>query len=117
VRIAQLADFDRLYIYQVADGDPEIGHFHHESAFQWWAVDDAGVRECDYPDCKSGWTDAPEKVRGSFYRWPHISFLHRESVVGFGESFGPLLLNRKVGQLVQSGAGVEIVDVRVVYRG
>jgi hypothetical protein len=115
VRITDLAEFDRLYIYQVADGDIESGNFEHENFLQWWEVDDLGIRECGRPDCKLGWRDAPEKLRGSFYRWPHISFLHRGDAVGFGECYGPELLNRKVGQVLLVATGVAIADVRVVY--
>jgi hypothetical protein len=116
VRVADLAAFDALYIYQVADGDLERGQFDHWSTFQWWAVTDAGVLECRRPDQLLGWRDAPEKVRGSFYRWPRISFLHVGERVGFGECFGPALLNRKTGQLVAGHGGVEIAGVQVVWR-
>jgi hypothetical protein len=115
VQVSDPAQFDRLYLYQVAEGTIEDGIFDHGSTFQWWEVDDAGMRECNRPDCKLGWVDAPEKVRGSFYRWPHISFLHCGSMVGFGETYGTHLVNRKVGHLVTSDGGMEIVDVRVVW--
>ena len=116
MRPPDLARFDRLYIYQVAEGDLEGGHFQHGSVFQWWEVDEGGMRECSQPPCLSGWVDAPEKVRGSFYRWPHISFLLSAQRLGFGECYGPELLNRKVARVVESPAGVDIVDVRIVYR-
>jgi hypothetical protein len=116
VRPPDLADFDRLYVYQVAKGDLEGGHFYHDTTLQWWAVDDEGVQECGLPNEILGWVDAPEKLRGSYYRFPHISFLHREPMVGFGECFGPRLLNRKVGRLVWSEPSVEVADVRVVFR-
>lgn len=112
VRPGDLAAFDKLYIYQLEEGDLERGNFMHETIFQWWEVDDAGIRECDVPQTKwSGWIDAPEKLRGSFYRWPHISFIHRGDRVGFGETFGPDLHNRKVGRIIDSG---EIVEVKIV---
>src|SRR5262249_40369371 len=114
-RVADLPEFDRLYIYQVADGDTERGGIYHETTIQWWEVDDAGVRECGWPKHKFGWVDAPDKLRGSFYRWPHISFLLGGSRVGFGECYGPDLLNRKVGRLVETSTGVEILDVRLVW--
>ena len=117
VHVPDLAVFDALYVYQVAEGDLEAGNFQHWSTFQWWEVTDGGVRECGRPDHLMGWTDAPEKVRGAFYRWPHISFLHAGDRVGFGERYGPTLLNRKVGQVVQLVGGVEIAEVRIVYRG
>lgn len=117
VRVTDAAAFDALYVYQVADGDVERGQFDHWSTFQWWETTDAGVQECGRPEQLVGWRDAPEKVLGSFYRWPHISFLRIGERVGFGECFGPEMLNRKVGQLVQVAGGVEITDVRVVYRG
>ena len=97
VCLHDLASFDALYVYQVAEGDLEGGCFMHDSTFQWWEVTDAGVRECGRPDhAVLGWVDAPERVRGRFYRWPHISFLHRGERLGFGECFGPALLNRTV---------------------
>jgi hypothetical protein len=117
VRVDDLAAFDALYIYQLAEGSLESGHFQHDSTFQWWEVTDTGVRECGRPDhAVLGWRDAPERVRGSFYRWPHISFLHEGERVGFGECFGPNLLNRKVARVIGLASGVELVDVRVVYR-
>lgn len=117
VRVADLAAFDALYIYQVAEGDLERGHFQHGSTIQWWEVTDAGVGECDRPDQLLGWRDAPERVRGSFYRWPHISFLHVGERVAFGECFGPALLNRKIGRLTPVEGRGEITEVRVVYCG
>jgi hypothetical protein len=117
VRVVDMPAFAALYIYQVADGDLERGAFDHGSTFQWWEATDAGLRECARPEHWLGWRDAPEKVRGSFYRWPHISFLHVGTRVGFGECFGPALINRKVGQLVAAASGVEITDVRVVWHG
>ncbi|QEG29636.1 hypothetical protein GobsT_44360 [Gemmata obscuriglobus] len=117
VRVADLAAFDALYIYQVADGDLERGQFDHGSTFQWWEVTDAGVRECGRPGQLLGWRDAPEKVRGSFYRWPYVSFLHCGERVGFGECFGPALLNRKAGQLAAGPGGIELAGVQVVWRG
>ncbi len=116
VRVNDSAAFDTLYVYQVAEGDLERGQFDHSSTFQWWEVSDAGVKECNRPDQCLGWVDAPEKLRGSFYRWPHISFLHFGERVGFGERFGPGLLNRKVARVVETPNGVELADVRVVYR-
>jgi hypothetical protein len=115
VRVPDLAGFDKLYIYQVKEGDLEGGHFVHETTFQWWDVDDEGLRECGWPNQLSGWVDAPEKLRGSYYRWPHISFLHRGERVGFGDCFGPRLLNRKVGRVVDAEGGVAIVEMRVVW--
>jgi hypothetical protein len=115
VHVTDPALFDALYVYQVAEGDLERGQFQHGTTFQWWEVTDAGVKECR-PDHKLGWRDAPEKLRGSFYRWPHISFLHIGDQVGFGECYGPAMLNRKVASVVPVATGVELVDVRIVYR-
>ena len=115
MRVQELAGFDKLYIYQVEAGDLESGQFLHSTAIQWWEVDDAGLRGCGWPNHLSGWVDAPEKLRDSFYRWPHISFLQREERVGFGECFGPGLVNRKVGRLVEVVGSVEIVETRVVW--
>jgi hypothetical protein len=115
--VQDLAEFDKLYIYQVAEGDLERGQFQHASVIQWWQVDDHGFRECGSPAHLSGWVDAPEKVRGSFYRWPHISFLQRGERIGFGETFGPNLHNRKVGRIVEKDSSVEIVEVKVIYVG
>jgi hypothetical protein len=116
VRIPDLASFDRLYIYQVEEGDLEKGMFRHGSVIQWWEVNDAGLRECRRPECMIGSVDVPEKMRGSFYRWPHISFLLRDDSIGFGECFGPELFNRKVGRMSKVANGVEITDVRVILR-
>jgi hypothetical protein len=116
VRVTDLAAFDGLYIYQVAEGDVETGSFHRASTFQWWVMDDAGMRECVLPRFLVGWVDAPEMVRDSFYRWPHITFVHLGDQVGFTERYGPKLLTRKAGRVVESDRGVEIVDVRVVHQ-
>lgn len=116
VRVTDLAAFDGLYVYQVAEGDVETGELDHSSTFQWWVMDDAGMRECELPRCLVGWVDAPEKVRGSFYRWPHITFVHVGDHVGFSERYGPELISRKAGRVVESDRGVEIVDVRVVHQ-
>jgi hypothetical protein len=114
VKVPDRAAFERLYIYQLEEGDLERGMFLHATTFQWWEVDDAGFRECDRPRQLLGWVDAPEKLRGSFYRWPHISFMHRGDRVGFGETFGPALYNRKVGRLIEEPNNAAIVDVRIV---
>ncbi len=116
VRVSAPAVFDALYIYQVTKGDLERGSFDHSAVLQWWEVTDAGMSECAKPAHWSGWVDAPEKLRGSFYRWPHISFLHVAEQVGFGEWFGPGMLNRKAGRLVEAAGGIEIRDVRVIWR-
>jgi hypothetical protein len=116
VRVGDRASFDRLYVYQVAEGDIEAGQFQHSEIIQWWEVDDAGVKECRRPEHLMGWVDAPEKLRGSFYRWPHISFLHVGERVGFGECFGPELLNRKAARVIGAAGRVELADVRLVYR-
>jgi hypothetical protein len=100
--------------YHLEESDLEHGTLIHETTFQWWEVDDAGFRECDWSRHLSGWVDAPEELRGSFYRWPHISFMHCGDRVGFGETFGPGLHNRKVGRLIEEPDKAAIVDVRIV---
>lgn len=103
---------EALYIYQVAEGDLESGSFTHSTAFQWWQVTDAGIRECAMPDVQR--FDEQVHPQSSYFRWPRISFLHVASRVGFGERFGPQFFNRKTGTLVEMEHGVEIVGVCVI---
>jgi hypothetical protein len=93
----------------VATGDIQSG------IGRYWLADDRGFRELQYREMPRWWQEWNE-CGTCFYRFPAITFIHDGTGVAFGEKLGPRLNARKVGKLRVQSSGLEVVDVRLVWR-
>jgi hypothetical protein len=80
-----------------------------------WLADGRGFRELPPGEMPRWWEDW-NGCGDRFYRLPMVHFIQDGSGVAFGERLGPELNARKVGRLRDQPGGLEVAEVRLVWR-
>jgi hypothetical protein len=106
--MTEWADFQCIYIGLAHSGNVVDGVVI--GSVKWWVVDDAGFRRCGTPKLPMYPSD-PENLHNGFYRIPTMRFYIEGDRIAVGESFGPMLLSRKVGRIQQVDGNLIITHV------